>query len=395
MHWMFNNAFLGRRTAGYLSAVVALFVIAEVGAKLLLVSVLGIRRTNYENYYRGDEKLNLLTWSFKYSPHPYFGYESPEIRAFERQREHRSERDYIIGVLGGSVAEMFANYARAHLEDFEPLRAVLPEVGDKRFVIANLALGGGHQPQQFFIGSFFSDDVDLFITIDGFNEMMIMSSLPRYPLEFPSVLRTPYERTSDGWIYRRLGSWLISAYEKMDSIPLRLPILSRSNLYFSLWYVSAPRIYALFQYLQGKYHTALSGNADAAGSQSTDQLLERKVAMWRRYAALQNRSMSGTTGKRAFVFLQPNQYLKDSKNFSEVEKTTAVDPSHFDYLDKFIRRFKKELDALQKSGVSAYDLTEIFQHTDETVYIDRCCHLNSRGNEIMSKSIVAAIVNHH
>ena len=52
----------------------------------MLVSVLGIRRANYDGYYLSNRTLNLLTWSFKYSPHPYFGYDSAPIRGFERDK---------------------------------------------------------------------------------------------------------------------------------------------------------------------------------------------------------------------------------------------------------------------------------------------------------------------
>lgn len=143
----------------------------------------------------------------------------------------------MIALLGGSVATLFAKYASEHPEHFEPLRSALPELGDKRIVVANLALGGRRQPQQYFIAAFFLDDVDLFI-------------------------RTP--------------------------------------------------------------------------------------------------------GKQAFVFLQPNQYLKASKGFSELEKATAVDPAKYGFIHAPMQRFKEEFRALNEKGVRAHDLTGIFEGTDDT-----------------------------
>src|SRR5262249_55122921 len=256
-------------------------IVAEMGAKTLIVWTLGIRTKDYSDYYRHDYPLNLLTWSFKYSPHPYFGYESAAIRQFERDREHRSNEDYVIGVLGGSVAEIFGYYVQAHLKDFEPLRAALPEIGNKRLVIANLALGGGHQPQQFFVASFFLKDIDLFINIEGLNEAMIFSAMPLYPLEFPSAVKSAYERKPHGRIYRWIASPLISIYQTLDWIPLRFRVLARSNVYFLLWKVSAQLLYAAIQSLQQRYYNAqiAPGNPPEAHL-SPDELLERKAGMW-------------------------------------------------------------------------------------------------------------------
>jgi hypothetical protein len=101
----------------------------------------------------------------------------------------------------------------------------------------------------------------------------------------------------------------------------------------------------------------------------------------------------GTEGKRGFVFLQPNQYIEGSKEFSELEKTTVLDAVQFGHVAKYMRRFKDELPGMKKAGVKVHDLAAIFKQTKDTVYIDKCCHLNDRGNEIMAQAIVSAIVN--
>ena len=35
-----------------------------------------------------------------------------------------------------------------------------------------------------------------------------------------------------------------------------------------------------------------------------------------------------------------------------------------------------------------FDLTGIFSNTDNTIYIDDCCHLNNLGNQIMANAVV-------
>jgi hypothetical protein len=373
-----------------------LLAVAVVGGELLakgvLVWGLGISQADYEDYYAKDQRLELLTWSLKYSPHPYFGYESAAIRKFESERAGLSKQDYVIGILGGSVAELFGEYASRHPESFEPLRSALPELGGKRIVIANLGLAGGRQPQQFFIASFFLDDVDLFIGIEGFNEARIPNFLPVYPLEFPSLLMRSYERTARGRIYRWLAWPPTLAYRAMNWLPIRLPLLSRSNLYFLSWYLAAPRLHRAVESLERFYTNAVRNDGVRRKRLWGDDLLARRVQIWRRYALLQDQLINGIAGKRAFVFLQPNQYLKGTKRLSEAEKATAVDPSRYEFIDAPMQRFKREFRALNEKGIRAYDLTEIFQGIDDTVYIDFCCHINALGNEILAKAIVSRII---
>jgi hypothetical protein len=289
---------------------------------------------------------------------------------------------------------MFAIYAQRHLEHFEPLRAALPDLTGKRIVLVNLALGAGHQPQQYFIASFFLEDVDLFINIDGFNDAAIVNSMPMYPLEHPGIVRTAYERTSNGRIYRWAASGLIGVYQAMNWLPQRFPILSHSSAYFSFWRVSGRAISQAVRDLQQRYFIAqLAPGNPPEGQLSLDELLERKVRMWRRYATLQSRMIDGIAGKRSFLFLQPNQYIAGSKELSEREMKTAWDPDKSVRLGINMRRFKAELPELRKAGAKVYDLSEIFQQTKDTVYIDTCCHLNDRGNEIMAKAIMSMIVN--
>ena len=217
--------------------------------------------------------------------------------------------------------------------------------------------------------------------------------MPQYPLEYPSAVKTAYERTSAGRVYRWTASALIGVYQALNWMPLQFPILARSSAYFSLWHVGGRAVFAAVQWLQHRYFEAQLAPGNPPEAQlSPDEVLERKVRMWRRYAVLQNKMISGTEGKRGFVFLQPNQYIKGSKEFSELEKATALNPLQFDHVDKSLRRFKEELPGLKRAGVKVHDLTAIFQQTKDTVYIDKCCHLNDRGNEIMANAIVSAIV---
>ena len=114
-----------RRFKKFLALVLILCAIAvmcEAFAKMVAYHGLDIRDSDYSRYYREDPDLKLITWADKYRVHPYFGFENESIRQFEMLQEQFSASDFVIGVLGGSVAEMFANYAILEPEILNALR---------------------------------------------------------------------------------------------------------------------------------------------------------------------------------------------------------------------------------------------------------------------------------
>ena len=117
--------------------------------------MLGIEDGNYADHYLNDPKLRMITWTEGYSPHPYFGYESPTTRASEKILSEVNGDDFVIGILGGSVAGSFAEYSIRNPRHFESLRKVIPTFRGKNLRIVNLTNGGYKQPQQFFIATYF------------------------------------------------------------------------------------------------------------------------------------------------------------------------------------------------------------------------------------------------
>ena len=85
-----------------------------------------------------------------------------------------------------------------------------------------------------------------------------------------------------------------------------------------------------------------------------------------------------------YFFLQPNQYVKHSKPVSVEERATAINSEVADY------HGCPDQD-LASEGVPVFDLTGIFHETPATVYVDACCHLNERGNQVMAQQIVSVI----
>ena len=187
--------------AGFAAMLAVVCLVFEVGSRLYVSRGLGIASSEYGEFYRRfTPNQVLLTWADRYKRHPYIGYSRPDLTLeMERFRNERDPNEYVIAILGGSVAEHFGNYIRPQY--FEPLRDVIPEIRDRRIRVVNFALGGYKQPQQFILASYLLENFDMVINIEGFNEMALRDLYPLYPTDFPATTLKFYERSGSGRIY--------------------------------------------------------------------------------------------------------------------------------------------------------------------------------------------------
>src|SRR5688500_903463 len=106
------------RSAITVLLILVLGLVLELSSKGILYFILGIQDGDYAHHYRDDPKLSLITWTEGYTPHPYFGYESSTTIRSEKLLEQRTDDEFIIGILGGSVAGSFAEYSIRHHKPF-------------------------------------------------------------------------------------------------------------------------------------------------------------------------------------------------------------------------------------------------------------------------------------
>jgi lysophospholipase L1-like esterase len=52
---------------------------------------------------------------------------------------------------------------------------------------------------------------------------------------------------------------------------------------------------------------------------------------------------------------------------------------------------KRESKAIKDAGVAFWDLSMVFEQTEETLYRDDCCHFTRKGYEIIAGMIAARI----
>lgn len=382
------------RVAKLLLLLLLSFLVLELFSKGVVYFVFDLGDGDYAHRYRHDPRLQMMTWTDGYTPHPYFGYESPGMRESESLLSQVGDGDFVIGILGGSVAQGFAQYSIRNRSHFDSLRKAIPALGEKNLHIVNLANGGYKQPQQFFVAAYFLENLDLVINIDGFNDATPSHFLPVYPLEFPVLSPKFYERASQGGMYAafvRTARWV---YVTMSRTPLRIPGLSRSSLYFLCWYNVRELVCRIVRASEAAYYAKefAAHQSEALRNSSPKEFMEKRIAIWKKYTILEDDLVRKRSGKPIFFFLQPNQYLKDSKPFSEQEKQVAFDPLRFESRNEMMILLKDAVQDLGRSGVPILDLTAIFSNTEDTVYKDDCCHLNDLGNQIMADAIVSSLI---
>ncbi|MCK5945468.1 MAG: hypothetical protein KAI24_25985, partial [Planctomycetes bacterium] len=117
------------------------------------------------------------------------------------------------------------------------------------------------------------------------------------------------------------------------------------------------------------------------------------VRVWER-ASRHLQALCERHGTRYFHFLQPNQYVPDSKPIGDEERRVAwfdgersMRPS-VEHGYPLLRAAGARLAA---AGVPFADLTMMFAARPEPLYVDTCCHLGRRGNELLAERVVATI----
>lgn len=313
-----------------------------------------------------------------------------------------SERPLRVGVFGGSVAMVFSFQGRRVL-----VPALEPLAGGRGVVIESYAHGGYKQPQQLMILAWLlalGEAPDVVINLDGFNEI----TLPRVEnLEggvnpfFPRAWEHRVRGAAVDPGFRRLigeASYLERRRAELAA-SFSVPVLRRSVTWNLLWRWRDRRLAGD----AGEVHQRLldygtgSGRYVAHGphyeAASKEELIDDLVAMWERSSQAMHDLATGA-GIPYYHFLQPNQYVPDSKPLTPQERRIAYKRHH-----PYRRPARQGYPVLRAAGarlaargVEFHDLTELFADEDRTVYLDDCCHLNPLGNDLVAQAVAEAIL---
>ncbi len=338
--------------------------------------------------------------------HPYLGFVlDPEKLAYSNAygfsgpppplgRDAARSDTVVVVVLGGSVAQALYRTRQTLSRSLQEVESF----SGKHIQIINLALGGMKQPQQLMVVNFFMSlgaHFDLVINLDGFNEIVlpdIENKQENTAPYYPRMWKARVVGLGDFELLRRAGriAYLESTrYQTARFFSLRpIRYSVTANIF---WYLLDDGLVRWIDRMRMTF-TAEPRDPPNAGEAepSLDVHYAGLAAYWKRSSVLLHNLARGN-GFAYFHFLQPNQHVPGNKILSKQERALAeangyrpVARAGYPYLIEAGKELARE-------GVAYTDLTMLFAGNDAVLYIDGCCHLNQRGNELMALEIARVI----
>ena len=349
--------------------------------------------------------------------HPYLGYLHRPMKLLERSKHGSWDHDFPIktkdsnrlniGIFGGSFAQgILSSSTRAFTNKLYSYKLFT----GKKIHVYPMATGGYKQPQQLFLLIYlltFGAHFDIIINLDGFNEIVLPPAENIPKKVFPFYPRNWYA-LSQGLEMESLAllGQIVHLEEKRQEIgqiifttPLRYSITANVLWYFYDDNLSKKKTaYEMtHQKLQISDKEKLPYHVTGPTFHYNDESeMYRDLASFWSRCSIQMHQICKGNGIAYYHFLQPNQYVPDSKPMQEDEKKLAYNPQHpykssvelgYPYL---IKEGKK----LTRNGIQFFDLTMLFRNESEPLYKDSCCHLNKRGYSMIS-AVIGDFVGQH
>ena len=337
-----------------------------------------------------------------------YGFYCPYNYPLKREKKNW----YIIGIFGASVANDF------YVDGTERLTERLmqhPFFADKEIIYLNYSLGGYMQPQQLQVLTYFlsiGQELDMVLNIDGFNEVVFSFNNNRLNVDIAMPSAQHFLPLKDLMDSRTMTG------EKLDSIwKIQNYKKGFTRMAEKLKHTKSAAVYLAYasygKYLYMKYRAELvrfDGLIKAAKPGAEDSIINIKytpdmknepvllaqvTTLWYRSSFMMNTVMSRgmVNNGQYFHFLQPNQYYS-KKTFTGDEQRNALDDGlpYSSLVKKGYPVFEKAVAVLQQNHVNAFSAVGIFDKVKETVYMDKCCHFNRKGNEIFADFIAESIL---
>ena len=321
---------------------------------------------------------------------------------------HQAADDQIIvGIFGGSVANQIANFGASLLQEELP---GIDRFAGKEVIVIDFALAGYKQPQQLMTLNYFlalGANLDMVLNIDGFNDVALAEPHnvnngvnPFYPRNWHIRVETldPAMRRIQGEIaYLRERQAERTVYFKHS-------LWRYSRTATLLWKIADQQLASLITDKEmGLLNDRSEGTEkyQARGYQargpkfeytSRSEMFHEFAEVWRQ-SSLQMHHLCAGMGIEYYHFLQPNQYDPGSKPLSSEERRNFFREDH-PYRPGVIEGYPllREVGVeLRRQGVEFYDTSRIFTDTEETLYVDDCCHYNWKGLGIFVQHIMKAI----
>ena len=327
--------------------------------------------------------------------HPFYGFtkRSPDRALNAALPQQRRADTVVIGLLGGSVAAQVKPFLQEALT-----RRFAANNLPRRPVVLNLAVLSVKQPQQTLIVAdrlLRGGEFDLIVNLDGVNEVfgsgennLANGVFPFLPLGWDKrvgLTRAEILRAGQIGVLRREQARRAAAGETS--------LLRWSALFGLAHHWRQERIAA--QIIRQNHELAAAATDYSLEKHGPgnwpgrDELFPEAGRVWYRGSLMLAR-LAEVAGADYYHFLQPSQYVPDSKPLSPEELEVAYKPKgrNGSAAIKGYPQLRQYNQDLSGQGIHYFDLTGIFVDRPETLYIDDCCHLNERGNELLAAAMV-------
>lgn len=336
--------------------------------------------------------------------HPFYGYVGGRHPAplDDMPPQERRKGALMVGLFGGSVAkDVVGEFRNALLQHFLELKTgAVP-------ILADLSEGGYHQPQQAVVlanmmanGAQF----DVVVLLDGYNEVTGPTQQARSDFHpaFPGLW---FSLVSMSAQQAEIVRHLLELRDEEQSLRRQLDtesVLRKSAVFRVVWGFLLARV----------ERRIVLRHQELASPAMTEYRLEKygprenytedyRRTMGPRFwydASLLIAGLAERHGAEHYHFIQPNQYVPNSKPFSADElaifdQAFSQGGEHYSkpVLDGY-GQMREYGHLLREHGVHLFDLSWIFQDRPETLYRDFCCHFNKRGNELLAAAMLQRIV---
>ena len=345
--------------------------------------------------------------------HPYLGFVKAPSKSINQfcfdgpdPITKKSEDQINICLMGGSVAMGVYDYSR------EEITRKLQEsglFGNKKIEIVLLALGGYKQPQQLMALNYFlalGAEYDIIINLDGFNEIVLPYSdnlefnvFSSYPRHWNFYSKKKLDSKVQLLLSKELG--LSEKQKNLDKLFVEKHF-NQSNFGLLLWNILKRKNERLASSIESQLRDAVKNSGSDYQStgpkqmvSDTTQFFKDQAKFWKRSSLIMN-GISKSMECKYFHFLQPNQYVENSKKLTENELSIAYEHTTFSYKTAVQKGYPfliSEGEGLIAQGVNYYDLTLIFKDEKASVYNDKCCHFNDYGYDVIANEMSDRIIN--
>jgi len=356
----------------------------------------------------GDLKVDGVRVPWNVSIHPYFGFGKPRGFDFLENKDDVAQSDpngVVVAITGGSVSQNVFKDSRNIIKGYVER---VPAFKDENIHVISIGHFAWKQPQQLTALAYYlsmGGKLDILINLDGHNEVVDAAAnvmrevFPAYPFlwyQLASNVLTVDRMNLIGDINYLRG---IRFYCAKLFAPLRFNIAMNVT-----WDV-------IDNYVSSKIDRKRADLEETADKdmkerpyykygpnrrfESPREVYEYSAQVWMN-SSIQMDRLARSSGASYFHFLQPNQYVPDSKTFSSEEREKYYKPKH---VGVGIRRGYPLLlnasETLKRNGVAFHDLTMIFKNEPGTIYKDVHCHTNKQGRDMMAHAIGQIVAKHY